>query len=157
MKIVACFLLLFSQAVVASALGDKPVPNLQVMSIHSKGIVNVRIGNPSRDPLRLWKNSNSWGASHWRILLIRKKQLITLSQKAQNFSLNAPEYLELAPQASYKQSLDVNDGTWTSSSSQPIRFVSGDEVIVVYDVPFAQESLSDSVWYGVASAFREVQ
>ena len=158
MKIATYFVLLLCVALLpSSSAEDKPAPILQVVNVHSKGVVDVRLTNASRGSLRIWKSSNSWGASRWRVLLIRKGKLITLNQKPQSFTQNAPVYLEMASGASLMQTFDLNDDSWASSIDRPIRFVAEDNVIVVYDVPFEPENLSESVWYGVASALSVVR
>jgi hypothetical protein len=142
---------LLNVMMLASSDLDKPAPVLKITLIQPKGILHVRVGNPSHSPLRLWKDSNSWGALRWRVLVVRNGKLITLHQRQENFSMNSPELFEVAPGSSITQNLNVNDGTWLTPNARPVRFISGDTVIVVYDVPFEQECLTRDVWYGVAS------
>ncbi len=99
------------------------------------GEITVQILNLSKKPIKLWKDSNSWGAACWRVLLLRSGQLETFFQSpSQIFTLNRPTF----------------GGT-------NVTFESTDTVIVIYDVPATQESRDKGVWYGVIAATATVQ
>ena len=149
------FCMFMLQLASASAFDSEPV--LSVVSTQPNGTLKVRVRNNSGISLRLWKDSNSWGASRWRVLLVRNGRLIAMNEKPQSFSSNSPEFFEIKPKDSVVQNLDVNDGTWAKPTSHPVSFLPGDIVIVVYDVPFDHECLSQSVWYGVASTISTIQ
>jgi hypothetical protein len=130
---------------------------LSIAQASSSGAAVVRITNASEKPLRMWKDSNSWGAARWRILLIRKGQLHTFFQNPDHdFTRNIPSFNEIAPGASIEQKLNLNDGDWRGIDSGKVQFTSGDYLIVLYDVPFTPEALNSNVWYGVASAITTV-
>src|SRR5437660_11764074 len=65
------------------------------------GDITVQILNLSKKPIRLWKDSNSWGAGCWRVLLLRRGQLETFFQSpSQIFTVNrlpSHEIAEAAP------------------------------------------------------------
>jgi hypothetical protein len=104
------------------------------------------------DNSRISKDSNSWGAARWRVLVLRNGQLQTFFQNPdRDFTVNMPTFVEIAGGSHLEQSLDLNDGTWRSSEKEPVTLTPGDTVLVIYDVPFTPESLKLGVWYGVAT------
>ena len=44
--------------------------NIRVVDISASGQITVEISNPSDAPVRIWEDSNSWGAARWRVLLL---------------------------------------------------------------------------------------
>lgn len=98
MKTTFCILLWLGAVTIGAALPqDSPNPILQVTEISPKGTVTVRVTNPSKNAMRLWKSSNSWGGSRWRVLCIRKGRLTTINEKPQSYPLNQPDYQEIQP------------------------------------------------------------
>src|SRR5712692_4688089 len=133
------------------------------------GDITVQILNLSKKPIRLWKDSNSWGAGCWRVLLLRSGQLETFFQSpSQIFTLNRPTFDEIAAGGRLEQKLDLNGGNWCGLGhctpynergfgGTNVTFESTDTVIVIYDVPATQESRDKGVWYGVIAATATVQ
>src|SRR5216684_5836613 len=133
------------------------------------GEITVQILNLSKKPIKLWKDSNSWGAGCWRVLLLRRGQLETFFQSpSQIFTLNRPTFNEIAEGGRLEQKLDLNGGNWCGLGHCAMFFEHGfggrnvtfeptDTVIVIYDVPVTQEADDNGVWYGVIAATANIQ
>ena len=125
---------------------------LRAVEVSHSGAIKVDVINASQHRLRIWKDSNSWGAARWRVLVIRGGQLHTFYQNPdQDFTVNLPTFDEIAAGSHVEQSLNLNDGNWRDSESKGNTFVAGDTIVVIYDVPFTPESLKMGVWYGVVA------
>jgi hypothetical protein len=75
------------------------------------GDITVQILNLSKKRIKLWEDSNSWGAGHWRVLLLRRGQLETFFQIAsQIFTINWPTFNEIAEGGRLEQKLHLNGG-----------------------------------------------
>ncbi|HEU0046292.1 MAG TPA: hypothetical protein VFQ43_01650, partial [Nitrososphaera sp.] len=58
--------------------------------------VTLQLENSSKATLRIWKDSNSWGAACWRVLLIRNGRLEVFFQNPdQEFTRNGPAFDEI--------------------------------------------------------------
>jgi len=148
---------LFSESAAATTQQMNPLL-IRVLDVSYSGEITLEISNSSKDPIRIWKDSNSWGAARWRVLLVRKGHLQTFFQDPdQDFTVNKPTFTEIPGGARIEQRLNPNGGDWRGLEGQKIAFVPGDVVIVVYDVPFTPESLKLGVWYGVSAASTTVQ
>jgi hypothetical protein len=122
--------------------------------------------NISPRPLRIWKETNSWGAAHWRILLMKRGRLLTLSQNPdQAFTRNIPAFSEIASGAHFEYKLDVNDGNWLGANGEQVDFDPGDTIVAIYDVPKQDgwagapvtiEASRMNVWYGIATVLTVV-
>jgi len=133
------------------------------------GDITVQILNLSKKPIKLWKDSNSWGAGCWRVLLLRSRQLETFFQSpSQIFTVNRPTFNEIPPGGRLEQRLDLNGGNWCGLGhctrfdqrgfgGKTMSFEPNDTVIVIYDVPATQEGRDNGVWYGVIAATAIVQ
>ena len=133
------------------------------------GDITVQILNLSKKPIKLWKDSNSWGAGCWRVLLLRSGQLETFFQSpSQIFTVNRPTFDEIPPGGRLEQRLDLNGGNWCGLGhctrfdqrgfgGKTMSFEPNDTVIVIYDVPATQEGRDNGVWYGVIAATAIVQ
>lgn len=142
---------------------------LRVKEASHSGAIVMELANRSGKPIRIWKDSNSWGAARWRVLLLRKGKLETFFQNPdEDFTVNIPEYYEIAGGAHIDVALDLNGGNWCGLShcssfnergfaGRTITFEPKDLIIVVYDVPFTPESLRMGVWYGVAATSATVK
>ena len=151
--------------------GDKSRNSLKIgkVEVSGAGNINVEIENSSREPLKVWEDSNSWGAACWRVLLIRKGQVETFFQNPdQMFTVNRPAVNEIAGGGHIEQKLDLNGGNWCGLGhcaphhergfgDSRISFESNDMLIVIYDVPVTQEARDLGVWYGVVAASTTVQ
>jgi hypothetical protein len=141
---------------------------LTLKSVSTSGQVAVDIQNRQRTPLRVWQNSNSWGAARWRLLRLRKGVLESYYQNPeQSFLFNEPSFYEVKAGGHIEQKLDLNAGDWCGSSrcsttkergvgGRMVSFEPGDFIIVIYDVPFTPENLRLDVWYGVVVASLQV-
>ena len=150
---------------------DKPMKGLdiKIVEVPPSGSVTVKISNSSKDLIKVWQESNSWGAARWRVLLIRKGHLETFFQNPnQRFTRNIPTSNEIAAGAQIEQKLDLNGGDWCGFghcsaynehgfSGREASFEPGDIVVVTYDVPRTNEASKMGVWYGVTGALTIVQ
>jgi len=151
---------------------------LMIKEVKPSGVVTVEINNSSQEPIRIWQDSNSWGAAHWRVLLIRNGRLETFFENPdQGFTVNGPGFDEIAAGAKIDRELSLNGGNWCGFGhcsqykehgfgGREASFERGDILIVVYDVPMQlvfPESHGSvmagkaGVWYGVATAMTVVQ
>ena len=133
------------------------------------GDITLQILNLSKKPIKLWKDSNSWGAGCWRVLLLRRGQLETFFQSpSQIFTVNRPTFNEIAEGGRLEQKLDLNGGNWCGLGhcarynerglgGTNVLFEPTDTVIVIYDVPATQEARDNGVWYGVIAVTANVQ
>jgi len=181
MRMFVCGLLLLissTSAIAAqkeNALGGL---TLAIKEVDPSGVITVEINNSLRKPIRIWNEANSWGAAHWRVLLIRNGRLMTFYENPdQMFTRNGPGFKEIAGGAKIERQLSLNNGDWCgfghcSSYSdhgfggREVNFKRGDILIVIYDVPkqdvfpeapITVEASKMGVWYGVATAMTVVQ
>lgn len=150
---------------------DMPINSVKIGRVEASraGEIAVEILNSSKKPIKLWKDSNSWGAATWRILLVRKGQLETFFQNPdQMFTVNRPTFNEIAVGGRLEQKLDLNGGNWCGMGhcalhsergfgGKTLTFEASDIVIIIYDVPATQEARDKGVWYGVIAATANVQ
>jgi hypothetical protein len=164
-----CLLLLVNLPCLSTAASDLPMNELtiKIREVSPSGSISVEVGNTSKKPIRIWKESNTWGAARWRVLLIREGQLKTFFQNPdQGFTRNVPGFEEIAVGGHVDRKLDLKGGNWRGMDGANISFEPGDTVIAIYDVPkqfgWSEASVVDAtrkmgVWYGVAAAFTTVQ
>jgi hypothetical protein len=141
---------------------------LNIAEVSRAGTVRVEMSNSSTSPVRIWRETNSWGAGRWRVVLIRKGRSESFFEDPdRDFTRNGPVSDEIEPGKVKTFKLDLNDSNWCGSGrclpygqrrsgDDEVRFQAGDEVLVIYDVPFTPESLRMDVWYGFAVAFTTV-
>jgi hypothetical protein len=118
--------------------------NLSVTVLEAGHAANIRaaLTNVSKVPMRVWKDSNSWGAARWRVLTLRNGKLRTFFQDPdRDFTVNLPTFVEIPAGSHLEQNLDLNDGSWRSSDGEQVSLAAGDTTILIYDVPFTQECL----------------
>jgi len=174
MKLLICKLLVFGSLALGSASAPEngsPMYDIKLRAteISRTGKMTVQLINTLSKPIKVWKDSNSWGAARWRVLLVRKGQLETFFQNPnEDFAKNYPAFIQIAGGAHIDQKLDLNGGNWCGLGhcgrydekgfgGQKIALERGDLIVLVYDVPFFPESLSMGVWYGVAATPAIVQ
>lgn len=136
--------------------------NLAISEVKPSGVVIVEIKNSSHKPIKVWEEANSWGAAHWRVLLIRDGQLKTFFEEPdRGFTRNIPAFKEIATGGHIYRELDVSGQGWRRPDAQKVSFERGDILVVIYDVPKADiwpeapitvEASKIGVWYGVATA-----
>jgi hypothetical protein len=160
--------LLFAFSTIRS--DDMPVElDIQILNVAQTGDIALSISNLSNKPLKLWKDSNSWGAARWRVLVIRNGKIETFFQNPyQVFTVNVPDAAEIAKGASIKRTLTLNGGNWCGLEycssynqrgfrGQTITFKQDDTIIVIYDVPPSKEASKMAVWHGVFAAYTTVK
>ncbi len=140
---------------------------LRIASISATGQISVEMHNVSPKMIKLWKESNSWGSAHWRVLIVRNSRVHLFFQNPDIiFTRNGPAYLEVAAGGRVMQMLELNDGKWLGDGDQATTITRGDTVIVLYDVPKQQiyreapnsvAAVNAGVWYGVCAGTTEVR
>jgi hypothetical protein len=143
--------------------------NITKLEVSLAAQVTLQLENSSKATLRIWKDSNSWGAACWRVLLIRNGRLEVFFQNPdQEFTRNGPAFDEVPGGGHLDQKLDLNGGNWCGFGycsrynergfgGKRINFETNDIVILIYDVPATQEARDLGVWYGVIAATATVQ
>lgn len=120
-------------------------------SLTLSGSLTVDLVNISDHSIRIWKDSNSWGASRWRLLRLRGASIETFVQKKKStFTRNVPGFEEIPKGEHLTKPLTLNSEEWDVPPTG-ISFQPGDVVIVVYDVPESPEARSMTVWHGFAT------
>jgi len=150
----------------AKSMNDLKV---KIVEVSHSGEITVELSNSSKELIRIWRDSNSWGADRWRVLLIRNGRLETFFQNPNRlFTRNVPSFDELAAGAHIEKKLDLNGGNWCGLGhcalynergfgGEKASFEPNDMVIVVYDVPRTTEAHKLDVWFGVVSASTTVR
>ena len=144
----------FSLAVGLAVGGATPPsgPDIKVLSVSSSGKILIRMANPSSRGLRIWRDSNSWGAARWRAIRVRGARVdIWYQTPYQKFTRNFPVFDEIEPQRSIQTTLDLTQEDWISLTGPAFQSERGDTVVLLYDVPITVEALEKSVWCGVAT------
>jgi hypothetical protein len=161
MKTTFCIVLMLSGLFLAFAVAsEKPINELiiKIVEVSPSGSIAIEVGNPSKKPIRVWNESNSWGAARWRVLLIRKGQLETFFQNPdQQFTRNGPGFSEIAAESHINKNLDLNGANWLGLNGKAVHFEPGDLVVVIYDVPVTDEGRKLNVWYGISTVSTTVQ
>jgi hypothetical protein len=130
---------------------------LEILEMSHSGTISLKMNNLSLDTIKTFKESNSWGASRWRILVLRKNQLKSYIQNPnQIFTRNIPSFFKISPKASAIVKLDLNDGKWCGVRNEGETFEPDDRVIVIYDVPNTAEAKKLNVWNGFIVAFKKL-
>jgi hypothetical protein len=126
-------------------------PELHIHEIHARDSIDVTLSPANRGITRIWRPGNSWGATNWRVLVVRGANLILFREDPdQRFSRNSPLFDELQEPKTIP--LNLNSELWIGPKAEFGAFHSGDKVIVVYDVPVTGEARQFGVWYGTISA-----
>jgi len=170
MRAIICgLLLLISLTSAIAAQKEDPMSGLTLVikEVKPSGVVAVEMNNSTQKPIRIWNEAFSWGAWHWRILLIRDGHLKTFLENPDRvFTRNGPGFKEIAAGEHFDRKLDIVGEGWRGPDVQNIRLKRGDIIIVIYDVAKqeafleAPDSVAASkmgVWYGVATAMTVVQ
>jgi hypothetical protein len=138
---------------VNAASGSLKDLQLSIINVAPSGIVTVRMANSSRQKtLRVWIEANSWGALRWRVLVLRKGQVLVVFEDPDEvlFTKNIPIPDEIAVGSHIDRKLDVNGKYWSRARTGKLRFEPSDQLIVIYDVPPEVEAQKMHVRYGVA-------
>src|SRR5437660_3926449 len=94
-------------AAMASERSTKSL-KLGKIEVSRAGNITGQIENSSKEPLRVWKDSNSWGAACWRVLLLRKGRLETFYQNPdQIFTINWPTFDEIQGGGHFARHVDL--------------------------------------------------
>ena len=142
-------------------------PEIKITEASRSGRVSLAIVNHSVSTIKLWGEESSWGAGHWRVLVVRKGQLETFYQNpGERFTRNIPRPIDIGTGAQIEKTLDLNGGNWClldycaayneqGINGQKVSFQPEDVVVVIYDVPRTDEAISMGVWYGVVATKHE--
>lgn len=157
---VLCFVVNIAVGSAAAASESLKDLKLTILDISRSGTLTVSISNSSQQKsLKVWKESNSWGALRWRVLLIRRGRVSTIFEDPDGvgFTRNIPTFDEIAVGSHIDRQLNLSGEYWARPVNEKIRFESGDQVIVIYDVPPENEAKQMHVWYGVVAASTTVK
>jgi hypothetical protein len=160
LSFVLCFVVSFAVGSAAAASESLNDLKLTILDISRSGTVTVSMINSSQQKaLKVWRESNSWGAYRWRVLFIRRGQVRTIFEDPDGvgFTRNIPTSDEIAIGSHIDRQLNVNGEEWSKAGSDEIQFEPGDQVIVIYDVPPEDEAKKMHVWYGVAATSATVK
>jgi len=70
---------------------------LQIATIYANAQISVEMRNVSPRVIKVWKESNSWGSAHWRVLIVRNGRVQLFFQNPDIiFTRNGPAYFEVA-------------------------------------------------------------
>ena len=167
-----CVLLIFGNLFYGPPVAKGKSKNdlkVKIVEVLPSGGITVELSNSSKELIRIWRDSNSWGADRWRVLLIRNGRLETFFQNPnQVFTRNGPAFDKLAAGAHIEKKLDLNGGNWCGLGhcalynergfgGEKVGFEPNDMIIVTYDVPLTTEAHKLDVWYGVATASTTVR
>jgi hypothetical protein len=150
---VCCWLAIAMLAVTVGAaqMRAQNTLDINVVQASRSAKMKVKVANSSKKPLRIWKDSNSWGAARWRALVLRNGKLQAFYENPdQDFTVNVPTFDDIARGSHLEKSMDLNDGSWIGPEGKRV-FMPGDTLVIIYDVPFTPECLKMGVWYGVTS------
>jgi hypothetical protein len=161
------YLMLFAAATACAAAAERPMNlELEISTMSTSGTIVATLRNRSQLPVRIWNESNSWGAGRWRVLRIRNKIVEMFYQtQDQAFTRNGPGFVEISAGAELKRNLDLAKDDWLGPEAASKHLERGDMVIVILDTPKAypfsgapitKEASRLGVWYGVISAFKIV-
>lgn len=164
-------LMLVGISAVAKGPDNTPpvAPQITILKVSTMATVEVRLTNVSKQPIRIFDESNSWGAMDWRVLRIRNGKVEAFYQSPyQGFTKNNPTSFELAPGAHRDLKIDINGGNWCGFGrcswyyekglgGQKITFAKGDQIVVIYEAPISEESQKIHVFSGVVAATYTVQ
>ena len=127
--------------------------SLKIVGITYPSTVTVKITNTSSQPIRIWKDSNSWGAGRWRLLRTRGGVLETFVQSSKKiFTRNVPRFDEISGGSHLPKTLNLNGEDWQLPGDKKVNFQPGDTVIIIYDVPGTPETRKMNVWHGFIAA-----
>jgi len=85
---------------------------LKILRVSPPGTIDVSLKNSSQESIKIWQDSNSWGAARWRVMLARNGHIETLYQNPdQIFSRNVPHYFLVEKGQTVQKTLDVNAAT----------------------------------------------
>lgn len=149
-SILFCFISVSGQSA-SSALSRL---QLAITNVSASGVISMKMLNRSEELLRVWDESNSWGAFRWRVIVRHNHRTTTWFQDADGFMFtkNQPQFQEIDAGSAITKKLDVKSGPWTSQEpGSRLALERGDTVTVVYDVPPSQEATAKDVWYGVVA------
>jgi len=139
---------------------EPPVPGaleLSILRVAPPNSIVIEVRNASSAPVRIWRESNSWGVARWRIMRVREGDAVLFYQvPTDEFTRNVPGFDELSGQTRVERVLDLTAAAWHSTRPSDINIRAGDLVIVFYDVPVTDEAKRLAVWHGAIVASSSV-
>jgi hypothetical protein len=126
---------------------------LRVLKVSPPHAVSVELRNSTSQSLRVFSESNRWGAARWRLLRVRGEDVALAYQvPVHAFSRNLPGYDELPAQATWRREFDLDEAAWHTPGPATLMLDPGDLIVVIYDVPVSDEARRLGVWHGAISA-----
>lgn len=137
---------------------------IEILSISNSGLINAKISNLLKERINIWNEGSSWGAAHWKVVQIRRTGELEVFYQSpyQTFTRNVASGLVLEPNSSVEKKFNINGGNWCSCgecskwfevgiAGKTKYFSPGDQIILIYDVPFSLEAKQLDIWYGLVS------
>lgn len=152
-RIICCVLILAVYPTRQSEAIERSMGNLdiRIVAVTPSGVIKVEMAAKKSHGVRVWRESNSWGAARWRVLVVRDGHVSAFVQDPdQIFTRNLPGFIEISGSAQF--SLDPAKSTWLSSAGRSFNVKGGDVIIAIYDVPASKEARDMNVWYGTVVA-----
>jgi hypothetical protein len=139
---------------------EPPVPGaleLVILRVTLPNGIVIEMRNTSSAPVRLWRESNTWGVARWRVMRIRDGNAVLFYQvPIHGFTRNVPAFDEVSGESRVQRLLDLTEAAWRSTGSSDRSIRAGDLVIVFYDVPVTDEATRLGVWHGAIAASSSV-
>ena len=132
---------------------------LSILNTTQAGDINVRLVNSSNEPLRLWTETNIWGAYRWRVIVLREGKVKIFFEDPDGivFTKNVPTWQEIKGDSFFDMKLQLSGEDWYRPNHVKPDLRAGDQLIVIYDVPPSPEAHKMSVWYGIVAASSTIQ
>lgn len=143
--------------------GEASAVRLKISDFPGDGKIIVDAINDSNFPIRIWRDTNSWGYKGWRIIRLKddgKSIEFFYRTPGEYFTRNFASFHVIESGEKKEILLNLNDGRWCVSAERELAsnscentrvdFQSGDVVAVVYDISPTREATALSVWHGVA-------
>ena len=148
---------LLAMSLIARNPSVSAAPELRILKATPPNGFVIELQNPSDAAVRLWRDSNTWGAARWRAMRIRDGAATLFYQvPTHGFTRNVPGFDELAAKSRIERTFDLTDAIWRSTHPGDRSIRSGDLLIVFYDVPLTDEATRLGVWYGAIAASSSV-
>ncbi|MBS0458112.1 MAG: hypothetical protein JSS44_12385 [Proteobacteria bacterium] len=155
----------------AAALSVSAMPNSQEaleFSVNPLGIevsslagasITVGVVNRSNRDVKLFKESNTWGADRWRVVVVGNKRVRSFYQETPvAYTKNVPDTFSISAGGKWEKTLEMTDGTWVSSEGSSWSPQLGDLVLVEYDIPWSTSVPGiDNLWHGFIVGSVEVK
>ena len=158
-----CKAALLTALVAAQPAVDQPVGpptslSLRIISISGPAIT-VEISNDSGKAVRLFTESNTWGADRWRVVDIGANGVKSFFMEVpEAYTRNVPETFSIPSGGKWKRNFLMTGKEWSSSNKHSWSTRPGDTVLVEYDLRWEEmPGDQEGVWHGFLVAAKKVE